>query len=379
MFQSISLALLGLVANFLLSASSPKGVETSQLPGGVNLSSPVAQPPSDLDNTDIIYRLKLIANRLDGADSRISSFNTSFATIDNLRALYDTVDRQARATEQSVEAYRKLVFEEMRYAGWLLQFLLGILGIGLALFGVVSWRFQRRIDEALKNVDTAEAGIEIARKQIDDMREITAVAMRETKSLRDDINNNVDAIYARLRLAEVKSVVKGLKAKPSDLFHRFSFLAAQDALAQDHYTDIVTTYITSSPPVDNSYWDYNMHALMLLLQHFPERTILDYSIGDELFDQYSGTGGVMNEEVEMFVVATQSVLSRHAPAEQRLLKRIALTLKAAFADRSTSIEDIRTMLSKHDIESSVIENYIATLSAIEPATGVTISQVFSKT
>ena len=234
--------------------------------------------------------------------------------INTLKAEIIEIKKDIALSKNSAEDKFKII--EMSSAGISNQIstaslVVGIFSVLFAIFGLLFGVFIARIQ---KKTEEAEEKAEKARNEAKAILIKVDAAKSNVDNTFKLIENNIAALYEKLKQEETNNIISRLKREPGDINNFFSALTTRE-LSADYYRDIKNCLLLLVGNVEEL--SKNKEScelfLLLLMQHFPGTALLDEQIYPEIKKEYDYIfSSMFNHEIEfsienIFMLASENI------------------------------------------------------------------------
>ena len=209
-------------------------------------------------------------------DSLSVSINRSDVKIESVEKSIDGLTRQVENLSYLVEAQKEIISQEqsaiensMGAVNTLLAVFSLIITVGGIFLGWFINRKEKNIQSLLKQVETKKG-------EVEKLEEKTSKTKKEVVELSDNINNDIEGLYAKLRREETITCLKRLVYEPDDISNILPLLLSRELIDSD-FKFLLTAYRNLENKSDNGIVFDGLFAqrlsskgqyLLLFYQHF---------------------------------------------------------------------------------------------------------------
>lgn len=170
-------------------------------------------------------------------------------------------------------------------------------------------------------------------RKIKDMKDVVSKKEEEVKKLTDQINNDINGLFDRIRREDTKAYLKRLEEVPRDIANLGEILFTRQLIEEDFKT-LKDAYLklkrNKEDGKDCDGVTYGEMYLSLFFQHFPGRALQDTELHEDIifFFDY-GVGAAFSNDIEKEVKEIGTVVSDKNVLTDR--ENILLLLRKAIA------------------------------------------------
>lgn len=161
-------------------------------------------------------------------DSLSASINRSDVKIESVEKSIDGLTRQVENLSYLVEAQKEIISQEqsaIENSMGAVNTLLAVFSLIITVGGIfLGWFINRKE----KNVQALLKQVETKKEEVEKLEESTSKTKDEIVKLNDNINNDIEGLYDRLKEAETISLFKRLVNVPLDIANVSTLLLARD-------------------------------------------------------------------------------------------------------------------------------------------------------
>lgn len=233
-----------------------------------------------------LYAQPLIAR----VDSLSASINRSDFKIVNINESIDELSKQVENLSYLVETQKEIISQEqssIENSMGAVNILLTVFSVLVAIGGIFLGWF---INSKEKNIQSLIEQVEIKKQEVEKLEEKTSKTKIEITDLNNNINNNIESLYEKLRREETTTYLKRLVYEPNDVANISSLLLSRD-LSQSDFKYLLAAYRklenknNNGLIMDNPYLPLLSHKgqyLLLFFQHFCGQALCHDLISNDL-------------------------------------------------------------------------------------------------
>ena len=292
-------------------------------------------------------------------DSLSVSIGRSNAKIENLNIdmedIEESVDGLARQVENLsylVETQKEIISQEQSA----IENSMGAVNIFLAVFALIltiggiylGWFINRRE----KNVQSLLKQVETKKEEVEKLEEKTSNTRKEVMELSDNINKDIEGLYAKLRREETITHLKRLVYEPNDICNILPLLLSRELIESD-FKYLLTAYRNLENKDDNGVVHGGLFArslsskgkyLLLFYQHFCGQALCHELVAAEIvsFFPYLLQCAFKNDVISS-TTSMVNYFNRGNVAVNKV-ETIYLYLKALHESKHSNLEDAYSII-----------------------------------
>lgn len=288
-------------------------------------------------------------------DSLSVSIGRSDAKIENLnidlKDIEESVDGLAKQVENLsylVETQKEIISQEQSA----IENSMGAVNIFLAVFALIltiggiylGWFINRRE----KNVQSLLKQVETKKEEVEKLEEKTSNTRKEVMELSDNINKDIEGLYAKLRREETITHLKRLVYEPNDIGNILPLLLSRELIESD-FKYLLTAYRNLENKDDNGVVPGGLlyrkgQYLMLFYQHFCEQALCHELVAAEIvsFFPYLLRCAFKNDVISS-TTSMVNYFNRGNVAVNKV-ETIYLYLKALHESKHSNLEDAYSII-----------------------------------
>ena len=288
-------------------------------------------------------------------DSLSVSIGRSDAKIENLnidlKDIEESVDGLAKQVENLsylVETQKEIISQEQSA----IENSMGAVNIFLAVFALIltiggiylGWFINRRE----KNVQYLLKQVETKKEEVEKLEEKTSNTRKEVMELSDNINKDIEGLYAKLRREETITHLKRLVYEPNDIGNILPLLLSRELIESD-FKYLLTAYRNLENKDDNGVVPGGLlyrkgQYLMLFYQHFCGQALCHELVAAEIvsFFPYLLRCAFKNDVISS-TTSMVNYFNRGNVAVNKV-ETIYLYLKALHESKHSNLEDAYSII-----------------------------------
>ena len=202
-------------------------------------------------------------------------------------------------------------------------------------------------------------------RKIKDMKDAVSKKEEEVKKLTDQINNDINGLFDRIRREDTKAYLKRLEEVPRDICNIGDILSTRQLLDED-YQKLKNAYLKikindEDKLEDGLFGTYGDWYKTLLFEHFPGRSIKDPDIREDIVDFFeTGVGEAFLNDIEKEVKEIGEVLSDKTALKNRevILLKLRKAISTSEFNNNTQILDcLKDSLNDSDLWETVDKKF----------------------
>lgn len=315
-------------------------------------------------------------------DSLLVSINRSDVKIESVEKSIDGLTRQVENLSYLVEAQKEIISQEqsaiensMGAVNTLLAVFSLIITVGGIFLGWFINRKEKNIQSLLKQVETKKG-------EVEKLEEKTSKTKKEVVELSDNINNDIEGLYAKLRREETITCLKRLVYEPDDISNILPLLLSRELIDSD-FKFLLTAYRNLENKSDNGIVFDGLFAqrlsskgqyLLLFYQHFCGQALCHELVSADIVNFFPHLlRCAFKKDVINSAISMVNCFNREGIVVNKV-EIIYLYLKALHASKYSNLEDAYSVIvSKYrnddelkDIWKHLYDNniYIATFNKL---------------
>lgn len=242
-------------------------------------------------------------------DSLSASINWSNIKIENLNVKMENIEgsiegltKQVENLSYLVEAQKEVISQEqsaiensMGAVNTLLAVFSLIITIGGIFLGWFINRKEKNVQALLNQVKTKKEEVEKleestlkTKDEVKKLEESTSKTKDEIVKLNDNINNDIEGLYAKLRREETITYLKRLVYEPNDVLNLNTMLVSRDLEATD-FKYLLVAYRKlkeENEPTDGGYIRMQYAYIVMFFQHFCGQSVLHELVKDDIISSF---------------------------------------------------------------------------------------------
>lgn len=217
-------------------------------------------------------------------DSLSASINRSDAKIENINKSIEELSKQVENLSYIVESQKDIISQEqsaiensMGAINTHLTVFSVLLAIGGIFLGVYINRKENNMQSLLKQVEQKK-------DEVEKLEEKTSKTKKKIEELNNDINNDIEGLYAKLRREETTTLLKRLVYEPNDVNNIGTLLVSRDLEPSD-FKYLLTAYRNLKEKhelTDKEYTKIQYKYIIIFFQHFCGQSILHELVKDDI-------------------------------------------------------------------------------------------------
>ncbi len=217
-------------------------------------------------------------------DSLSASINWSDAKIENINKSIEELSKQVENLSYIVESQKDIISQEqsaiensMGAINTQLTVFSVLLAIGGIFLGVYINRKENNMQSLLKQVEQKK-------DEVEKLEEKTSKTKKEIEELNNDINNDIEGLYAKLRREETTTLLKRLVYEPNDVVNLGTMLVSRGLEVGD-FKYLLLAYRKlkeNSDPTDEEYIRMQGAYIIIFFQHFCGQSVLHELVKDDI-------------------------------------------------------------------------------------------------
>ena len=224
-------------------------------------------------------------------DSLSASINWSNIKIENLNVKMENIEGSIEGLTKQVENLSYIVESQKDIIGQeqsAIENSMGAINIHLTVFSVLlaigGIFLGVYINRKENNMQSLLKQVEQKKDEVEKLEEKTSKTKKEIEELNNDINNDIEGLYAKLRREETITLLKRLVYEPNDVDNIGILLVSRDLEPSD-FKYLLTAYRNLKEKhelTDKEYTKIQYKYIIIFFQHFCGQSILHELVKDDI-------------------------------------------------------------------------------------------------
>ena len=285
-------------------------------------------------------------------DSLSASINWSDAKIENINKSIEELSKQVENLSYMVEAQKDIISQEqsaiensMGAINTQLTVFSVLLAIGGIFLGVYINRKENNMQSLLKQVEQKK-------DEVEKLEEKTSKTKKEIEELNNDINNDIEGLYAKLRREETITCLTRLVYEPDDISNILPLLLSRELIDSD-FKFLLTAYRNLENKSDNGIVFDGLFAqrlsskgqyLLLFYQHFCGQALCHELVSADIVNFFPHLlRCAFKKDVINSAISMVNCFNREGIVVNKV-EIIYLYLKALHASKYSNLEDAYSVI-----------------------------------